>query len=135
MKQFKKIGIVFFGLMLNGLVYAQLSGPVEIQTTPVPDRTETSQIMYVIEAVSYTPGGVTFTYPVGAFTVAPCVHVQAVVPTAVTDTMFIASVSNDSASGLTITVYKFSFPSGVPTSVVEASLSDNVTVCIYASGA
>lgn len=134
MKQLIKISIVFLGLVLNVSMYGQMSGLSEIQTTPVEGRTETDVIMYVIDSVLYTPGGVTFTYPVGAFTVAPCIHVQADVPTQVADTMFIADVSANSATSVTVIVYKFEFLGGTPNSVVEATLGDNVTVCLYATG-
>lgn len=134
MKRLIKINIGFFGCMLSFLVCAQMSGPVLIQTTPVPDRTETDEITYVIDSVPYVPGGVTLTYPVSAFNVAPCIHVQADVPTQVADTVFIASVSSNTSTGVTVIVYKITSTAGVPTGMVEADLMDNVTVCLYATG-
>lgn len=147
MKKLTKINILFFGLVINvstvlpdikAVPSTQMSGPLIIETTPVPGRIETSYIMYVVDSAAYAPGGITFTYPVGAFSVAPFMVVQAVVPTAVPFTTFVAMVSGNSATGATVTVYKIvdtSSGSGQPTSMLEATLSDNVTVYLYAAGA
>ena len=134
MKQLIKISAIFLGLMLNISVCAQMFGHAEIQEEPAPGRIETSEIGFVVDQMPYIPGGVTFTYPVGAFFVAPCVQVQATVPAQVADTMFIAAVSANSATDVTVIVYKLFSPGGVPTSTVEATLLDNVTVCLYATG-
>ncbi len=134
MKQLIKMSIVFLGLMLNISIYAVMFGEADILTEPMPGRIETTQIAYIVDAVAYAPGGVTFVYPVGIFSIAPCVQVQANVPSTSADTMFVASVMANSVTSVTVMVYKISSTSGVPTGMVEASLPDNVTVCLYATG-
>ena len=135
MKQLVKISTIFLVLMINVLVQAQMSGHYTQETEPVAGRIESASIFYITDALSYTPGGLAFSYPVGLFSVAPCVFIRAEVTVPVADTAFIATISGNSVTGVTVTVYKLTATAGVPTAMIEASVGDNVTVYMYAVGA
>lgn len=134
MKRLIKISIFFLGFILNGLAYAQMYGPLVTQTESASGRIDTDQTMFVVDQAAYTPGGITFTYPVGVFSVAPCVFVAATVPSAIVNTEFVATVSGNSATGVTITVYQVAAILTTPTLMIEATLLDNVMVCVFALG-
>ena len=134
MKHYIKISIILFGCIVAMPCYTQMYGLLFVQTEPVPDRIESDPITYVVDTVLYAPGGITFTYPVGAFTIAPCVIVHAEVPSAIADTTYTITLSNNSATSVMVTVYVITSSGGVPTGMAEATLSDNVTVHLWALG-
>jgi hypothetical protein len=134
MKYFIKISTIFLGCIFAISCYAQMVGTLEIGTEPVAGRIETSEIAYVVDSIAYVPGGITFTYPSGAFSVPPLVFACVKTPTTVADTSFIDVISDNSTMGVRVTVYKLTCNGGFPDIMDEATSLDNVTVCLLALG-
>ncbi len=134
MKQSAKIIIFILSALMGSLAQSMVSGPIIREETFASGRIDRQVYCWTTDAVAYVSGGVTFTYPVGIFAVAPSVIAQAEVPAPIADTTFITIVSGNSTVGVTITVYKLFSPAGVPTSMVEAASADNITVYVHAIG-
>src|SRR5690242_11876472 len=108
MKQLIKMSICFFVLITYITIHAQTKGHIASEIELNPGVTTLLPIAYVIDTVLYTPGGVTFTYPVSFFTAKPFVFVHLTESVLIANTVFVPVVMGNSTSGVTVKVYKIS---------------------------
>ena len=120
--------LLILHMISTPLCYGQLSYGFITQTVINSDSIQMSDLNYVSDEQTYVTGGVTFTYPVGLFSVAPFINVS-IQPTTVhgnTQT-FTVEISANSATSATIKVYHLVTNAGL----VEISEAAAGSVTIY----
>jgi len=125
----KYINIFFLiGILSPSFCYGQQVHGFIMQTIVTPDSVQRSNLNYVSDEQTYVTGGVTFTYPVGLFSVAPFVNIsiQPTTPHGNTQT-FTAEISANSASSATVKVYHLVTNAGL----VEISEAATGSVIIH----
>ena len=119
-----KIKLTILSLMFfSSLLRADGSG---ILTETIPDENVYGTAPWYSSSVSYTSGGVTFTFPENLFTSTPVVTVSVVVGTYSDLTNFVPEITAVSATSVTVRVN-----SGTLLSLGEAA-TDSCTVQIWA---
>jgi hypothetical protein len=95
--------ITFTAVLCNISCYGMITAAItqEIITTSTITR---SPLHIVIDAQTYTTGGITFTYPVGLFTLPPFVQVSVQSPSHPMDQAYTVEIENHSASSTTVMV-------------------------------
>ena len=89
---------------------------------------QNSEILYFIDNASYVNGGVTFTYPVGLFSITPTIRVSLEENTTAysTSQVFVPHITTSSATSVTIRVNL------VTTATITEASNDEVIVHIFA---
>ena len=129
----KKFYLIFIFLTLlkfpcQGMNIAALS----LQVT-IDNITQLIEAHIASQKLSYTAGGLTFTYPTGLFTMIPMLRVALQTNAAHADTItYTAEISANSSTSATIMVYKFTTTLGL-VSIAEAATGD-VTIHFVAAG-
>lgn len=134
MQKSAKIIIFILSVLTGSVAQAMVSGPIIREEIFASGRTDRQIYCWSIDEALYAAGGIAFTYPAGIFTAAPSVLVQVEELAPVAGTTYIATVSSNSITDVTVTVYKLSATLGFPDFLVEADVADNIRVYLYAVG-
>lgn len=129
----KKLYLLFLFLSLSGSVCLGMNiAALNLQVT-VDNITQLVEGHIASQKVSYTAGGLTFTYPVGLFTMVPMIRLAVQANAAHADTItYTAEISANSTTSATVMVYKFTTTLGL-VSIAEAASGD-VTIHFVAAG-
>ncbi len=124
MKNIFKLFILTATLQTYSCYGTMMTGSV-IQQIIITSSTTREELFIISDSQSYTTGGITFTYPVGIFTLPPVVQVsvQPNAPHAASET-FVAEISSNSLSATTVMVYVVQF--GVVSEAPNGSVTINL---------
>lgn len=96
-------------ILHNASCYSAMTTATIVQEIITSSSITMSNLYVINDMQSYTTGGITFTYPVGLFTLPPIalVSVQSNISHPVTEA-YVAEISANSASSTTIMLYRIS---------------------------
>lgn len=129
----KKIYLVFIFLSALGFSCRGMNtASLNLQVT-INNITQNVQGYIASQKLSYTAGGLTFTYPTGLFTMIPMIRLAVQANAAHADNItYTAEISANSSTSATVMVYKFTTTLGL-VSIAEAASGD-VTIHFVAAG-
>ncbi len=126
MKYFTSLFLLFLtiGFHCKGAV----TGNIERFESISDGVIQNSEMLYFLDSASYVNGGVTFTYPLGLFSITPTIRVslEENMTAYSTSQVFVPHITSSSATSVTVRVNL------VTTATIAEAASDEITVHIFA---